>query len=157
MAGMVRLGWVPTAHERPTACGAKGRRRTSTAAPWSTSHQPADRSGTHPLLRATRQAVAEPFRRQGVARALLRAAEAQAARWGFPPTALVLHVHADNAAARALYTSAGWEELDADATLPSLLLGRRQRVLMARSLQRGGGGGGGGRRVGAASQVDGER
>ena len=78
------------------------------------------------------QAVAEANRRQGVASALLRGAESLATRWGFPQSALALHVYAQTTGARALYHRAGWVELYADATLPSLLLGRQQRVLLVR-------------------------
>jgi ribosomal protein S18 acetylase RimI-like enzyme len=50
-------------------------------------------------------AVAEPVRREGVGRAMLRAAEAEARRLGLPHLSLM--VSADNIAARALYATEG--------------------------------------------------
>jgi len=51
-------------------------------------------------------AVAEPLRRSGVGKALLRAAEAEARRLRLPHLSLM--VSADNAAARSLYDKAGF-------------------------------------------------
>jgi ribosomal protein S18 acetylase RimI-like enzyme len=53
-------------------------------------------------------AVAEPVRRSGVGKALLRSAETEAQRLGLPHLSLM--VSADNAAARRLYESEGLVE-----------------------------------------------
>lgn len=54
-------------------------------------------------------AVDERCRRSGAASALLAAAERAAGRWG--QTWVLLHVHAANAGARALYARAGYAPL----------------------------------------------
>jgi ribosomal protein S18 acetylase RimI-like enzyme len=54
-------------------------------------------------------AVHEPLRRRGAARALLDAAEAQARELGLP--AIALDTSLDNKPARALYLSAGYDEV----------------------------------------------
>jgi ribosomal protein S18 acetylase RimI-like enzyme len=56
------------------------------------------------------------MRRRGIARALLKRAEALAPKMrgdgkDAPPVCIALHVSADNASARALYESAGYVEV----------------------------------------------
>jgi len=69
-------------------------------------------------------------RRKGVASALLRAAEIQAGKWN--QNYVLLHVYADNKVGVALYRSAGYSQIHTDPGW-LFLLGRRQRVLFAKS------------------------
>ncbi|KIZ07544.1 hypothetical protein MNEG_0406 [Monoraphidium neglectum] len=57
-------------------------------------------------------AVAPPARRAGAARAMLRAAQWQAALWG--QRHIALHVFTDNEPAVRLYSSAGWRPVGRD-------------------------------------------
>lgn len=58
-------------------------------------------------------AVSAGWRRRGLGRALLAAAEAAVGAWPCPPEAIALAVYATNGAARALYASAGYAPIDA--------------------------------------------
>lgn len=69
-------------------------------------------------------------RRKGVATALLKAAEMQAGKWN--QNYVLLHVYADNPTGVALYRSAGYSQIYTDPGW-LFLLGRRQRVLFAKS------------------------
>ncbi|MEM9247013.1 MAG: GNAT family N-acetyltransferase, partial [Cyanobacteria bacterium P01_F01_bin.153] len=77
-------------------------------------------------------AIAEPYRRQGVATALLVECERFAKRWGF--TAIYLHVLEDNQAARRLYQGVGYRTESILADWFSRLLGRSRRLLMRKTL-----------------------
>ena len=72
------------------------------------------------------------FRRQGVARLLLRAAEAVAAQW---EPHLTLHVYADNDEAVELYISAGFDSVWKDSGLLPRLGLARTRLLMQKRLE----------------------
>lgn len=76
-------------------------------------------------------ATSPDVRRRGVARLLLRGAEAVAARWG---DHLTLHVYADNAPAVSLYKSAGFEAVWRDHGLAAALTLQRPRLLMHKQL-----------------------
>lgn len=77
-------------------------------------------------------AIAEPYRRQGVATALLAECERSAKRWGF--TAIYLHVLEDNQAARRLYQGVGYRTESILADWFSRLFGRSRRLLMRKNL-----------------------
>lgn len=83
-------------------------------------------SGSYAYLSS--MAVAEPLRRQGAARALLRGAEKAAGAW--EQTHLALHLHEDNESARKLYERAGFKV----ATRRTPFLGRT-RLLMLKAVK----------------------
>lgn len=76
-------------------------------------------------------AVAPPYRRRGVARALMQAAEERARGAGF--SEISLQVEEENAAAAALYANSGYEVIgrDADARklVGDIIFGRSERVV----------------------------
>ena len=80
-----------------------------------TPHSPATRSRYAPAEALPRRpyvanlAVLSRYRRRGIARQLLQACEQQALAWGYAH--IYLHVEETNAAARALYGSAGYTEI----------------------------------------------
>lgn len=77
-------------------------------------------------------AVRASCRRQGVARKLLHAAEQLSLDWGFRE--LYLHVMADNARARLLYQSMGYQLYQVEPTLFSLLNLQPARLLLKKVL-----------------------
>jgi ribosomal protein S18 acetylase RimI-like enzyme len=83
-------------------------------------------------------AVAEPWRRRGVASALVRAADQVAA--GLGADVLFLHARLIDPPAVALYESLGFEVVATDGWWVSLI-GQDRRHLMKRRVQMGGGGG----------------
>jgi GNAT superfamily N-acetyltransferase len=76
-------------------------------------------------------AVAPTARRGGAARAMLRAAQWQAALWG--QRHIALHVFSDNGPAVALYSSAGWQAVGRDPEWRRWL-GGRVRSFMVKAL-----------------------
>lgn len=77
-------------------------------------------------------AVCEGYRRRGVARELLKTAEAQALDWGF--RAIYLHVMADNHRARHLYEQMGYQVQQVETNLFSLVNMQPQRLLLKKTL-----------------------
>jgi len=77
-------------------------------------------------------AVAMPWRRQGIGRALLIEAETIAHSWQQP--ALYLHVMADNPSALTLYTRLGYAVEKADKKWPLFCGQPTQKLLMCKSL-----------------------
>ncbi len=77
-------------------------------------------------------AIAESYRRQGVATALLVECERFAKRWGF--TSIYLHVLEDNQAARRLYQGVGYRTESILADWLSRLFGRSRRLLMQKNV-----------------------
>ncbi|MEM8503363.1 MAG: GNAT family N-acetyltransferase [Cyanobacteria bacterium P01_D01_bin.1] len=78
-------------------------------------------------------AISADYRRQGVAHQLLRASEKIALSWGFHR--VYLHVMADNPAARALYTQAGYRECAVSNPVLSGLGLRPQRLLLSKRIE----------------------
>ena len=76
-------------------------------------------------------AVAEDFRRQGIAIQLLKAAEKQAQKWDQRIAAL--HVYKTNDVAFKVYTKAGYEPLKEDNFVQTLF--GKKRVLMVKDLK----------------------
>lgn len=76
-------------------------------------------------------AVDPAFRRRGHARRAVAAAEVLAARLGFGSA--TLHVRLGDDAARLLYESGGWQEVEADSWLVKLR-GITPRALLAKDL-----------------------
>jgi hypothetical protein len=74
-------------------------------------------------------AVAPAARRSGAARAMLRAAQWQAALWG--ARHIALHVYADNQPAVALYSSAGWRSVERDPDWKGWLGGKVRNFMVA--------------------------
>lgn len=79
-------------------------------------------------------AVRRSCRRQGVARQLLGACEAQALEWGFPE--LYLHVLENNTQARRLYFKVGYRLQQVDSSWGSWLLGQPRRILLRKPVVR---------------------
>jgi ribosomal protein S18 acetylase RimI-like enzyme len=77
-------------------------------------------------------AVQAACRRRGVARKLLEAAEQLAAEWGFRE--LYLHVMADNARARLLYKTMGYQLCQIEPTVFSLFNLQPSRLLLKKVL-----------------------
>ena len=77
-------------------------------------------------------AVCQRYRRQGVARRLLQAAEHLSLDWGFQE--LSLHVMADNAQARQLYQTMGYQLHRVEPTLFSLLNFQPSRLLLKKAV-----------------------
>ena len=63
----------------------------------------------HVIASITNMAVAEQWRRQGMGKSLLEAAEIAAWQWPVPPSLFALCVYRGNEAAIQLYTSAGYK------------------------------------------------
>lgn len=78
-------------------------------------------------------AIAPRFRRQGAAQQLLKTCESIALSWGFHR--IYLHVMADNPAARALYTQAGYQLCEVSNPILSNLGIRPERLLLSKQLQ----------------------
>lgn len=78
-------------------------------------------------------AVSVEYRRQGIARRLLRECEAIAHRWEFPD--LYLHVRENNKAARHLYRQMGYRVDRVDFNLGTLVLGQAQTLLLHKQLR----------------------
>lgn len=77
-------------------------------------------------------AIAPSYRRQGAAGQLLQTAESIALSWGFHR--IYLHVMANNAAAQALYSQAGYEPCEVSNPILSGLGIRPQRLLLSKQL-----------------------
>ena len=77
-------------------------------------------------------AVREDWRRQGVAHQLLAASEQQATDWGFQE--LYLHVMADNGRALRLYEKMGYQMMQVETTILSLLNAQPQCLLLKKGL-----------------------
>ncbi len=75
-------------------------------------------------------AISPAHRRQGAAQQLLLTSESIALSWGFHR--LYLHVMADNPAAHALYTQAGYQPCEVSNPLLSGLGFRPQRLLLSK-------------------------
>lgn len=78
-------------------------------------------------------AVAKPFRRQGVGRALLLACEPIVAHWQYSD--LYLHVKGENQAARGLYLNAGYRQQPDESPVWTRLFGQSQQLLFRKQLQ----------------------
>lgn len=85
-----------------------------------------------PYLYLSNLAVDASYRRMGVARQLLIAAEQVATRWRFQE--LYLHVMEDNNAARQLYLNAGYRIQQAEMSLGSFFLGQPRQLLLKKTL-----------------------
>ena len=83
-------------------------------------------------------AISAAYRRRGVAHQLLRTSEKIAFSWGFHR--VYLHVMADNPAARALYTQAGYQQCGVSNPVLSGLGLRPERLLLSKQIgsKRGG-------------------
>ena len=77
-------------------------------------------------------AVHPQWRRRGVAKQLLLAAEQTAKQWGF--SRLYMHVLEDNYAARSLYDRLDYRLHSQEGTMPHYLLGRPRRFLLKKKL-----------------------
>ncbi|MGB3788413.1 MAG: GNAT family N-acetyltransferase [Phormidesmis sp.] len=77
-------------------------------------------------------AISTAYRRQGVAHQLLQTSEKVAQRWGFHR--VYLHVMADNPAARALYTQAGYQQCGVSNPILSGLGLRPERLLLSKQI-----------------------
>jgi ribosomal protein S18 acetylase RimI-like enzyme len=77
-------------------------------------------------------AVQADYRRQGVARQLLRACDRVAIEWEIPD--LYLHVLENNYGARQLYAQAGYRLEKTDVGLSSLLLGQPRQLFLHKRL-----------------------
>ena len=89
---------------------------------------PTDKSAAY----VSNMAVDAKFRRQGIARGLLRACEDAARAAG--KREVWLHVREADAAARALYAACGYAEVAKDAWLDTIRHNLRPRILMRRWL-----------------------
>ena len=78
-------------------------------------------------------AIAPNHRRQGVAQRLLQTCETTAVGWGFHR--IYLHVMANNSAAKALYTQAGYQLCEVSNPVLSGLKLRPERLLLSKRLQ----------------------
>lgn len=76
-------------------------------------------------------AVAPTARRSGAARAMLRAAQWQAALWG--QRHIALHVYADNIPALKLYSSSGWEAVGKDPDWRKFVGGKVRAFMVKRA------------------------
>jgi GNAT superfamily N-acetyltransferase len=77
-------------------------------------------------------AVHPQWRRRGVAKQLLLAAEQVVKQWGF--SRLYMHVLEDNQAARSLYDGIGYRLHDQEGSINHWLLGRPRRFLLQKKL-----------------------
>ena len=77
-------------------------------------------------------AVHPQWRRRGVAKQLLLAAEQTAKQWGF--SRLYIHVLEDNYAARSLYDRLDYRLHSQEGTMPHYLLGRPRQFLLKKKL-----------------------
>ncbi|KAL2629779.1 hypothetical protein R1flu_014465 [Riccia fluitans] len=88
--------------------------------------------GAYEYLYVSGMAVDAAYRRRCVATLLLEACVARASEWGFKY--LVLHAYEDDVGARTLYSRAGFRTVGGDPMWMTKFLGRRRRVVMARSV-----------------------
>ena len=88
--------------------------------------------GTHESPYIFNLAVHPQWRRRGVAKQLLLAAEQTAKQWGF--SRLYIHVLEDNYAARSLYDRLGYHLHSQEGTMPHYLLGRPRQFLLKKKL-----------------------
>lgn len=77
-------------------------------------------------------AVHPQYRRQGVARALLKNGEQVVQKWGF--SEIYLHVLANNQGARQLYTDVGYRLHKAEFDWQSFVLGQPRRLFLKKDL-----------------------
>lgn len=77
-------------------------------------------------------AVHPQYRRQGVARALLKDCERVAQKWGF--SEIYLHVLANNHIAREFYSNVGYRLHKAESNWQSWLLGQPRRLFLKKDL-----------------------
>jgi ribosomal protein S18 acetylase RimI-like enzyme len=86
----------------------------------------------HRHLYVSNLAVQADYRRQGIARQLLRACDRVAIEWKIPD--LYLHVLENNYAARQLYAQAGYRLERTDVGIGSLLLGQPRQLFLHKRL-----------------------
>jgi len=121
--------------------GSSSRRNSSSSSSSSSSSRAGSRAAKPPsssfgdgepaCVYLSSMAVSPAARRTGAARAMLLAAQWQAALWG--QRHIALHVYADNAPAVRLYSSAGWQSVGRDPDWRKWL-GGKVRSFMVKAL-----------------------
>eukprot|EP01018_Ginkgo_biloba_P023719 Gb_39481 [translate_table: standard] len=86
--------------------------------------------GAEEYLYVSGISVSANYRRRKVATLLLKACDLVAFLWGFDY--LALRAYEDDAAARNLYTRAGYKVVSCDPPWTSTWIGKKQRVLMVK-------------------------